>query len=377
MQLGPLAVLAGEAATSAGAGLYMAVGLPGLLAAGAAGTGAAAYRMTRPGRGTSRAGGPSLAAAGRSRAARTSRASALPTLPGGGAARRRAGRTGAGVGLPKLGGSPAGRRRAGSGGGRAGAVPGMGRRVAGLGRVRLPHRPGATTSAPGARRAGRLAARAGRGIGRVIRRAARPGLRRRWIRRAVATLLAAAALGVRAGWRRLRRPDRDDIDGDGGVADTVADPANDNENEGQGDGDVPELVVVPGDPPPPAADLAARRIPTTTGGTGMFTPAALIEEALAKAAAYDPEDMWQFVDDLGALPEMVMNFGKIFTTLGEKVENDLPAATTVAELLYAIARVTAAVTVAAEEAEPGARRILETDLARRDAPRGDERKWNV
>jgi hypothetical protein len=240
-------------------------------------------------------------------------------------------------------------------------------------------------------RAGGDARRAiGAGSGREAIRAAwrgeraRPGPRRHWLRRLLAALLATGGVAGRGSWRWLRGRwrrwrDRDDgeLDEDGAVADTVVDPL-----AGE-DGELAEPDVVPGTPPPHPDDVAPTRpeprpaMARTTGGSGMFAPATLIEDALAKAATYDPEDMWQFIEHLDVLPEMAANFAKIFSVLAEKAQAELPAAHQVAGLLDDIARVGRAVASAAEEAGPGARRAHEADLARRDAPRGDERKWNV
>jgi hypothetical protein len=216
---------------------------------------------------------------------------------------------------------------------------------------------------------------------------ARPGVRRRWLRRASAALLAAGAVTGRGGWRagrggwrwlrgRWRRAE-EALD-DGGVADEVGDP----ERTDDTDTGAAEPEAVAGDAPPHPDDVPRRPDPRpestpTTGGAGMFTPATLVEEALAKAASYDPEDMWQFIGDLGRLPMMADNFAKIFTVLATKCESELPAARQVADLLHDIARVGRAVSTAAQEAESGARRAHEAEIARRETPRPGERKWNV
>ncbi len=108
-----------------------------------------------------------------------------------------------------------------------------------------------------------------------------------------------------------------------------------------------------------------------------FPPAAHVEDALAAMAKYAPADMFEFVAHLGDVPRMAENFAKTIRTLAVKTQSDLPASQSVSDLLYEMAKVAVAVSRAAEEIPPAARRAHEADLARREAPRPGEKLWNV
>ncbi|WP_239376264.1 hypothetical protein [Frankia sp. Cj5] len=432
VQLGPLAVLAGEAATTAGAGLYTAAGLPGLLVAAGAGIGAAAFRMTRPDRRPGRTGSIAPGSTGTRphRPARSSLALGMPPL----ASLTRSGGAGR-TGRPASGRSGNGTTRAGSG-----------RRVAGLGRLNLPRlgtgggshrghlaRPGrsgpglrlphagpltgpGTSSTAATRPAGplsvrvrRAARRTARALGRTGRGAAgaiadarralrahpsgrgavraawrgdplRPWVRRRWVRRALAALLATGGAGTRSAWRWLhhRRPVQTAPVDDGGVADTVNNPqAPTPAGPADPTGTTPATPSAPVPHPDDQPPSAFRPAPVPGGPVSQFAPAAHLEDAVAAVAKYDPDTMFEFFGHLKQLPEMCENFAKIFTTLAVKTHDELPAAPTVVALLEEMSRVSRMVGQAAQEIEPGARRAHEHDLARQEAPRTNENKWNV
>lgn len=109
----------------------------------------------------------------------------------------------------------------------------------------------------------------------------------------------------------------------------------------------------------------------------QFAPAAHVQDALAAMAKYQPADMFEFVGHLGELPKMADDFARMVRTLAVKTQSELPAAQTVTDLLFAMAQVGTAMSRAAGEIQPAARRAHEADLARREAPRPGEKMWNV
>ncbi len=111
-----------------------------------------------------------------------------------------------------------------------------------------------------------------------------------------------------------------------------------------------------------------------------WAPAQLLAEAADAMARYEPDHMEDYIGHLGQLPAMAGNFQLMIRRLAEKTEKELPAAGSVATLLYDMARAVSAVQGAAEEVAPGARRAHRTDIERLEHPRNGvqaEKKWDA
>ena len=113
-----------------------------------------------------------------------------------------------------------------------------------------------------------------------------------------------------------------------------------------------------------------------------FPPAQGVKDTRTAMAKYTPADMYTFVDHLKALPGMAEDFAQAIRTLAriaEKLPSRDPDApgNTVVDLIDSMAAVGVSMARVADLVHPGARRALARDLARREAPRPEEKLWNV
>lgn len=143
------------------------------------------------------------------------------------------------------------------------------------------------------------------------------------------------------------------------------------------DHDIPDWVNPTKTTTTTAAPTAAAN---TTGGTTMAgLPAANIAADMAAAMSrYEPEDAWAVLRDARQWPSVPRDVAMAMKAYVDRLETarfPLNAAVTdkIREMYVALS----AVHAVAEEIEPLMRKAHAADLARAEARRGDESKWNV
>ncbi len=118
---------------------------------------------------------------------------------------------------------------------------------------------------------------------------------------------------------------------------------------------------------------------TAAGGTSMSGGLPHAQMAAEMASLnYEPDDAYQVIDESKQWPDAVRDFALGIRSYAQRLQMARFPLTTdslqrIEELYEAISKIIPA----AEEIHPALSRDHETDLARRDAPRGDESKWNV
>ncbi|WP_152471470.1 hypothetical protein [Nocardiopsis gilva] len=123
---------------------------------------------------------------------------------------------------------------------------------------------------------------------------------------------------------------------------------------------------------------ASTTTPTRSTTMAGLPHAQMASEMNAAAARYEPLDAYQVVDESQQWPDTVRDFALSIRAYAQRLEMARfplsPDSLRRIEDLYEAVSKTIPV---AEDIHPGLSRDHETDLARRDAPRGDESKWNV
>lgn len=118
---------------------------------------------------------------------------------------------------------------------------------------------------------------------------------------------------------------------------------------------------------------------TTRGGrVSTFPLLEIAAEMQGAAAKYSPETMWQVIADAEQLPGVIDAVaGSIRIYLERLVSEQYPVDTAVIDQLGEVYRSLKTAAAQAEEVGPMIRNIHQHDVDRREAPRGDETRWNV
>lgn len=101
-------------------------------------------------------------------------------------------------------------------------------------------------------------------------------------------------------------------------------------------------------------------------------------EMQSAAAKYSPETMWQVIADAERLPGVIDSVASSIRIYLERlVSEQYPVDTAVIDQLGEVYRSLKTAAAQAEEVGPMIRNIHQHDVDRREAPRGDETRWNV
>lgn len=101
-------------------------------------------------------------------------------------------------------------------------------------------------------------------------------------------------------------------------------------------------------------------------------------EMQGAAAKYSPETMWQVIADAEQLPGVIDSVASSIRIYLERlVSEQYPVDTAVIDQLGEVYRSLKTAAAQAEEVGPMIRNIHQHDVDRREAPRGDETRWNV
>lgn len=135
-------------------------------------------------------------------------------------------------------------------------------------------------------------------------------------------------------------------------------------------------------PSPPDDDTptAAATTAPTTGGTTMsgLPAAATATDMAAVMARYAPEDAWSVVAESKQWPTVSAQVAMSVKNYADQLEAErFPLNEAVIEKLHEYAQALASTRSIAEEIEPLIRKAHQADLDKQDAPRGNERLWNV
>ncbi len=131
--------------------------------------------------------------------------------------------------------------------------------------------------------------------------------------------------------------------------------------------------------PDPAARHSRRPRATThrrfpMSGSPLVTSSA---EMAAAASGYAPEDMWVVARDLDTLGEMPINIANAVRVYTTRLEGEYPIHESVTELLRQLHDTIAASAAIADEIATQFRAVHSEDIKRDEAPRINERLWNV
>ncbi|MDL4777872.1 hypothetical protein [Actinomadura xylanilytica] len=130
----------------------------------------------------------------------------------------------------------------------------------------------------------------------------------------------------------------------------------------------------------PVRDRSTHTNSSTTRRYAMdagFPIAVAAAEVNTAAAGYAPENMWVIGTDLRQLPDVFANVGLALRTWTQRLEGDYPINPQVVEQIGQLYVGLGQLAVAAQEIEPLYRTLHANDLAREEAPRTNERAWNV
>src|SRR5690606_16395866 len=118
---------------------------------------------------------------------------------------------------------------------------------------------------------------------------------------------------------------------------------------------------------------------TTRGGrVSTFPLLEIAAEMQGAAAKYSPETMWQVIADAEQLPGVIDSVASSIRIYLERlVSEQYPVDTAVIDQLGEVYRSLKTAAAQAEEVGPMIRNIHQHDVDRREAPRGDETRWNV
>jgi hypothetical protein len=120
--------------------------------------------------------------------------------------------------------------------------------------------------------------------------------------------------------------------------------------------------------------------PNTNGGPTMSgLPAAQIAHDMAAAMArYEPADAWAVVAESKQWPDVSAQVAMAVKAYADRLEGArFPLNPAIVGKLQEYFQSLAASRAIAEELHPLLQRAHADDIAKRDAPRGDESKWNV
>lgn len=147
-----------------------------------------------------------------------------------------------------------------------------------------------------------------------------------------------------------------------------------------GDADVEETPPPRETTPPPSGEEDTPEHTSTTRG-GRVSTFPLLEiaaEMQGAAAKYSPETMWQVIADAEQLPGVIDSVASSIRIYLERlVSEQYPVDTAVIDQLGEVYRSLKTAAAQAEEVGPMIRNIHQHDVDRREAPRGDETRWNV
>lgn len=360
------------------------------------------FSRKNSGRGSGGSGGPSSGGRGGSSGRRSWRKHSTPPgdggMPGSTAApksRTKSGRWGrsggtsgssTGDSTKKKGGGPMGSSSRGASGGRGSTTPGRFARAAG--------RAGRWFDGKTGQRASTAwkAASGARGF-RARRQAARHALRSKSGRPAVNgtfAVLGAILAGLfawggsaRAAWRRRAEAAMDSVDPNaraggeqehehharsGAAAPSASDTTPKTERAG---------ATENASTPTPGATTSNTTVPT--GGNAMALPHAQIAADMVSAASrYEPDDAFRAVDESREWMDVSANVALSVRTYVQRLEGaQFPLTRDAYDALQRYYTALSQTISIAEEIHPLLRKAHEIDMARRDAPRGNESKWNV
>lgn len=224
---------------------------------------------------------------------------------------------------------------------------------------------------------------------RAAHRAARDTLRskkRRGPATEVAALLVAVASWLRSLWARrqdsggVKEKDKKSKKAAAAAASAVSEsgavsPA--------GDADVEETPPPRETTPPSSGEEDSPEHTSTThttrgGRVSTFPLLEIAAEMQGAAAKYSPETMWQVIADAEQLPGVIDSVASSIRIYLERlVSEQYPVDTAVIDQLGEVYRSLKTAAAQAEEVGPMIRNIHQHDVDRREAPRGDETRWNV
>lgn len=152
-------------------------------------------------------------------------------------------------------------------------------------------------------------------------------------------------------------------------------------------GSAPPPVAAAGRAPAPRANtdyvtgsatMPSRSQGSTQGGTAMgFRLLDASAEFHAAAAAYSPEDMWEFKHHLASMPEVLGNLAQAIKVFGTRVDSETPTGKNTVAVLFSVYELMINAANQAAELNPSFRREHENDLQRGEAPRTRESMWDV
>lgn len=98
----------------------------------------------------------------------------------------------------------------------------------------------------------------------------------------------------------------------------------------------------------------------------------------AAATKYSPDDAYRVVDEAGQWPDAIRDFALSIRAYYNRLESEhFPISPGSRQTIHELYAAASKLIPLAQEIQPALRRDHEADLKRREAPRGDESKWNV
>src|SRR5690606_14478382 len=220
---------------------------------------------------------------------------------------------------------------------------------------------------------------------RAAHKAARDTLRskKRGPATEVAALLVAVASWLRSLWARRQDSggvkEKDKKSKKAAAVSTASAGVESGAVSPAGDADVEETPPRETTPPPSGEEDTPEHTSTTRGGrVSTFPLLEIAAEMQGSAAKYSPETMWQVIADARPLPGVIDSVASSIRIYLERLLSEqYPVDTAVIDQLGGVYRSLKTAAAQAEEVGPMIRNIHQHDVDRREAPRGDETRWNV
>lgn len=202
----------------------------------------------------------------------------------------------------------------------------------------------------------------------------------------MAALLVAVASWLRSLWARRQDSggvkEKDKKSKKTAAASTASAVSESGAVSPAGDADVEETPPRETTPPSSGEEDSPEHTSTThTTRGGRVSTFPLLEIAVemqGAAAKYSPETMWQVIADAEQLPGVIDSVASSIRIYLERlVSEQYPVDAAVIDQLGEVYRSLKTAAAQAEEVGPMIRNIHQHDVDRREAPRGDETRWNV